>query len=70
MGEEAHGCYGIMDNARVGGKFQNDFFAFGADPAGANSVDYNDFIYTINPGQDCPVATKASTWGAIKGTYR
>ena len=69
-GEEAHGCYGIMDNARVGGKFQNDFFAFGADPGGANSVDYNDFVYTINQPQDCPVAAKTSTWGSIKGTYR
>jgi hypothetical protein len=70
VGEEAHGCYGIMDNARVGGKFQNDMFAFGADPNGANSVDYNDFIYTINAPPDCPVPTKVQTWGEIKGTYR
>ena len=69
-GEEAHGCYGIMDNARVGGKLQDDMFAFGADPAGSNSVDYNDFIYTINPPIDCPVPTKASTWGNVKGIYR
>jgi len=69
-GEEAHGCYGIMDNARVGGKFQNDMFAFGADPGGMNSVDYNDFIYTINQGIDCPVPTQNETWGKLKASYR
>lgn len=69
-GEEAHGCYGIMDNARVGGRFQNDMFAFGGDPLANNSIDYNDFIYTIGQAPDCPVPTKVQTWGSIKGTYR
>lgn len=72
LGEEAHGCYGIMDNARVGGRVANEMYAFGGDPnpANTNAADFNDFIYTINPGPDCPVPTKVTTWGNIKGSYR
>jgi len=69
-GEEAHGCYGIMDDARVGGRLQNDMFAFGGDPQANNSVDYNDIVYTINQPPDCPVATENSSWGKVKATYR
>jgi len=70
-GEEAHGCYGIMDDARVGGRLQNDMFApYAGDPAANNGVDYNDIVYSIGQPIDCPVAAKTSTWGSIKGTYR
>lgn len=72
VGEEAHGCYGIMDNARVGGRFQNDFFAFGGDPNPSNSnvEDFFDILYTINQPPDCPVPTHTSTWGNVKAQYR
>ena len=69
-GEEAHGCYGIMDDARVGGRLQNDMFAFGGDPAANNSVDYNDILYTINQPPDCPVPTGNASWGKVKASYR
>ncbi|HEV8479214.1 MAG TPA: hypothetical protein VGR66_00340 [Candidatus Eisenbacteria bacterium] len=70
-GEEAHGCYGIMDDARVGGRLQNDMFPpFAGDPAANNGVDYNDIVYTINQPSDCPVPTNNSTWGNIKAQYR
>jgi hypothetical protein len=71
-GEEAHGCYGIMDNARVGGRVANEMFAFGGDPipTNDNAIDFNDIIYQIIPFQpDCPVATENATWGKLKATY-
>jgi hypothetical protein len=70
LGEEAHGCYGIMDNARVGGRCQDNFTTGGGDPTAENLSSFFDVFYQINPGQDCPVPTKVQTWGSIKGTYR
>jgi hypothetical protein len=69
-GEEAHGCYGIMDNARAGGRAQNNFFAGGpGDPASVNVDSFFDVFFEIDLA-DCPVQTEASSWGRLKGLYR
>src|SRR5262249_961485 len=69
-GEEAHGCYGIMDNARVGGRTQDNFSVGGGDPAAENVTDFFDIAYTINQAPDCPVPARNTTWGAMKASYR
>lgn len=68
-GEEIHGCYGIMDDARAGGRIQNNFFAGGGDPALANAGSFFDIYFELNE-PDCPVQTESSTWGRMKGLYR
>ena len=69
-GEEIHGCYGIMDDARVGGRVQNNFFAGGGDPAARNQGTFLDITFAAVPGQDCPVPTETKTWGSLKALYR
>jgi len=69
-GEEIHGCYGIMDDARVGGRVQNNFFAGGpADPASTNSASFFDVFFEVDD-RDCPVQNASSSWGRVKGLYR
>ncbi len=69
-GEEIHGCYGIMDNARVGGRIQNNLFAGGGgDPASTNVGSFFDVFYDIDIA-DCPVQNQSSSWGRVKGIYR
>ena len=68
-GEEIHGCYGIMDDARVGGRVQNNHFAGGGDGS-TNTASFFDIFYAITPGTGCPVPTHNTTWGRAKATYR
>ncbi len=64
-GEEANGCYGIMNNARVGGVAQNRNTS--GDPnAMMNSSFFDIFFEILTP----PVSASAKTWGAVKATYR
>lgn len=71
-GEEINGCYGIMDNARAGGRVQNNFFTGppgGADPASTNIGSFFDIFFEIQD-RDCPVQNQSSSWGRVKGLYR
>ena len=62
-GEEWHGCYGIMDDARAGGYAQHRL-TNGLLPADVISNFY-DICWT-----EAPVPTVPSTWGKVKGLYR
>lgn len=64
LGEEWHGCYGIMDNARLGGFAQHRLT--NGDPS-AHAVSSFFDIFFLNTA---PTAVKASTWGTIKAIYR
>jgi len=69
-GEEIHGCYGIMDDARVGGRIQQNFGVGGGDPGAQNIGSFFDVLYAPLAGHDCPVPTQNTTWGRAKATYR
>ena len=62
-GEEIHGCYGIMDNARAGGYAQHRL-TNGQFPA-ENLTNFFDVVFA-----EQPVATLPTTWGKVKGLYR
>ena len=68
-GEEIHGCYGIMDDARVGGRVQNNLFAGGGDPASENTALFETISFEPVT-TDCPVQNESSSWGRVKGIYR
>jgi hypothetical protein len=64
-GEEAHGCYGIMDDARAGGYAQNRLT--NGDPSAAVTTSFFDLCWEVwTP----PVPAQATTWGGVKATYR
>jgi hypothetical protein len=62
-GEEWHGCYGIMDDARAGGYAQNRL-TNGLLPADELTNFYDIFF------EQAPLPTKTSTWGHVKDLYR
>lgn len=70
-GEEAHGCYGIMDDARVGGRAQQSWFAspIPGSPDTRNIESFFDIFYEVVPNE-CAVPTQATSWGHVKATYR
>jgi hypothetical protein len=62
-GEEIHGCYGIMDDARAGGYAQNRLTS-GVEPSDV-LTNFFDLCWA-----EAPVPTLPTTWGKVKGLYR
>jgi len=62
-GEEIHGCYGIMDDARAGGYGQNRL---------TNGVQPSDVLTNFFDicWAETPVPTVPMSWGKVKGLYR
>jgi len=62
-GEEWHGCYGIMNDARAGGYAQNRLT--NGDPNAHVITSFFDICW-----MEAPVPTLPVTWGKVKGLYR
>jgi hypothetical protein len=82
FGDPSHGCYGIMDDARVGGRVQTNFFAgTGAKGSNDSGVFLSLTFVALPPsasssasGRATPAVldapTPPTTWGRVKAVYR